>query len=201
MLLKPHDLYAAPTVILRVSLFEPPRNRAQLLLGRRARHARFQTPYDPGAVRRALDLVVRPLLRGQQHVRRDAVELEARGHHADDRVRLAVEDERAADDARVAAEASLPELVREHGDQSSALRVVLCRQRAPALDVDAEQREEARSGERSDDAFGLARACEVYALRDEGRELLERMARRAVVPQVGHRYEVARHRLRLLVDD
>ncbi len=56
--------------------------------------------------------------------------LEVTGHHADDRVGVAVERQRATDDPRVTAEPILPETVGQHHDPLAAQLVFLRQERA-----------------------------------------------------------------------
>jgi hypothetical protein len=68
-------------------------------------------------------------------------ELEARRHHPDDGVRLAVETQRAADHARVGGEAALPQPVAQQHHPRCARRRVGRLERAAELRPDAQKRE------------------------------------------------------------
>src|SRR5215207_6124887 len=105
--------------------------------------------------------VGRLLLReGYRHpqLRLSVRELEVGRHHADDRVRLAVERERPPDDPGVRAEAPLPERVAQQDNLVRAGPVLLGGERAAVSRRDAEQLEEVRVDALPVDALGLARA-------------------------------------------
>ena len=112
-------------------------------------------------LRRAVEAVVsvRELLRvdplGNEELRRlggvdgeVGREREAAGHHAHDAPRRAVELDRAADDRRIAAEAVLPETVREDDDGRPSGSVLVRREGAPQDRRDAEGLEGVRRSRR-----------------------------------------------------
>src|SRR5205085_11975871 len=88
-------------------------------------------------------------------------ELKAGGHHADDRVALAVEHDTAPDDLFVAGELALPEAVAEHRDLIVAGPVFGLEEGPPAQGRRAERRKEVGSNECHIDALRLARAGQV----------------------------------------
>src|SRR5258708_27002541 len=69
-------------------------------------------------------------------------EAEARRRHADDLVRLAVDDDGASDDRRVTVEAALPEAIADDDDMMTAERLVLAQEAAAQPGADAERVEE-----------------------------------------------------------
>ena len=70
---------------------------------------------------------------------------EARRRHADDLVRLAVDDDAASDDRRVAVEAPLPNAVADDDDVMAAERLVVAHEAAAERGADAERVEEVRT--------------------------------------------------------
>src|SRR5205085_4197928 len=114
-------------------------------------------------------------------------ELETRGHHADDRVRLLVEPDRPAHDRRVRAELALPQPLAQNDDAARPRLVFFRREGAPARGRDAEQREEARRDALRLDAHGLALPSEVQAQALEGGDPGERAVLLFVVEVFGWR--------------
>ena len=127
-LVQRHDGGAPACVLLGKLLLEPRRDDAHLGVGLRHVRARLQPRHDL----RVVVLANRAVLIG---VRKRHPEVpgggapgghrKARGHDADDRVRLTVEPERAADDVRGRAKMALPESVAEDRDVAACLGILL----------------------------------------------------------------------------
>ena len=113
-------------------------------------------------------------------------ELEVRREHADHGVRLPVQGQRPPEDAGVAAEAALPEPVRQ--DDDPAARTVLFRQERPAVrGPDPERLEETLGDQRRVEHLGLAVPGEIERVRLDRRHLLEAGRLLAPVQEVGRR--------------
>jgi hypothetical protein len=107
-------------------------------------------------------------------------------------VRLAVEQEVAADDAGVLAEAPLPEAVADDGDTAAAGRVLRGREAAARGGADAEEREEVGRHAEGGQPLGLAAvAGEVVAAQFERGHVFEDLVLRFPVGVVGGRGRVA----------
>ena len=110
-----------------------------------------------------------------------AREVEAGRHHTHDGEGIAVENERLADDLRVAAEAALPQAVAQQGDDVPVLRFLLGQERAPQQRHPPQQGEEVRRDGGRVQPLGIARAGEGRAERRVGARVLQRLAAGPVV--------------------
>src|SRR5215213_9054396 len=94
---------------------------------------------------------------------RSECKLKIRGQDSDDRVALAVDGERAAKDARVAAKLSLPQSIRQHRGSRGAGNV-FTGLKGPADDwLDAEHLEEVSAHAWSRHALGVTHSAEEHA--------------------------------------
>ena len=94
-------------------------------------------------------------------------------HDADDRVRLAVQDERLAEHAAIAAELALPELIGDHDRARRALEIFLRREGAAQSGEDLEGREEARRHVGARDAHRTRVEGDVHLRRPDRGDRLE----------------------------
>ena len=115
---------------------------------------------------------------------RRAVEIERRREHGDNRVRLAVEEHRAAKDARVAAISTLPERLAEDEGALAVRPILVVVERAPNRQPAAERREELARDGTAEYAFGLAVTGQHAANHHRDGEILERGLPRAPVEEV-----------------
>ena len=136
------DLDSAFLIRLRIRLLEATRNRVQLGL----RLGDCDAGLQPGQHLKSAIAALSQPLGGVAHDERNpdigavAEATETRRHDADDGERLRIEQNRAADDPRVAAELTLPEPVGEHGDRDLLWHHVLAgEKRASMRWIDAEQ--------------------------------------------------------------
>ena len=84
--------------------------------------------------------------------------------HADDQAPLAVDDERSADDGRVAAKLAPPISVRQHGRFGRARGIVLLCESAPQSGLHAEKRERAVGHQKSGDLLGFGHSCDAHGI-------------------------------------
>ncbi len=151
------------------ALVEPPANRREVVGGRRhgdavAQAADQHQDADVGKRVGLPDHRRRREAGGQRRPELGAARVvEARRHHPDHRLALAVESDGASDDRRVTAEAIDPGVVAEHEDIGATRHVVMGLQRAPEHRPDPERVEE-----RTGDA-GIRQARRVAVAFEHGR--------------------------------
>ena len=130
-----HEPHAPSLVLLRIGAGERQLDRRELGLGAGDRCAGREPPHDlqvvtgPARGQVAEDGVVRqrqPELGGRRVRRR----FEGRGHHADDRAGLLVEQDRFSDDRGIRVKPRPPDPLAQHRDRRSSRVVVGGRQRA-----------------------------------------------------------------------
>ncbi len=182
-----------PRVAARELLLEPPADAVELgrhLLAARARAGARDHADEVGGL-----AVVAPrvLVRGERDRKVDVAdgEQELRGHHADHGEGLAVQRERAADHLGVAAEAALPESVRQHHDLLVARDVVRGTEGAPERRRDPQHVEEVGGDAQPRDPLRVLVAVQVPAPVREARDALERAGAVAVVAELGQREGIA----------
>ena len=107
-------------------------------------------------------------------------------HHTDDRPRLAVEQNRSANDRRIAAEAAAPQVPAQDGGPASARAVLPSSERAAVGGLNAQRREQIPGASGTVDAFRQlpVRTRQVVRSATPDRHLLER--RRAALPRLEH---------------
>ena len=96
-----------------------------------------------------------------------------RSQHADDLVRLAVEQDRAPDHARVTAKSTLPETVAEHHGEPTAGPIFFRREGAAVDRGGAKEAEEINADVGRRDLFGIRIACDVDHAEAIGRDILK----------------------------
>lgn len=153
--LQPDELHAQAPVACMLA-FEPPRDRVHFLLRLAERNARLQArhTHQPEEAPARAHLGTRRERFPQVGFPRRIAE---RGrHHAGDRVGLAVERDRAADDGWIGAEPPHPEAVAQNRDARAAELIVAPREGAAERGTGAHYTEEVRRHRRAADVFGVA---------------------------------------------
>ena len=118
------------------------------------------------------------------------------GQDADDFMGLAVEDEGAADDRRVATEAVLPDRVTQDDDRGGAALLVVRLERAAQCRLDPEDVEIVGRYQHAVQPRGLPAADQRHAQSSRGRQRLERSAEPLPVQEIERADAVARRRRR-----
>lgn len=96
----------------------------------------------------------------------------ARRHHADQRVRLAVDEHRPADDRRIAGEARLPQPMADHGHPLAALDLLRAKPAAGGR-LDAQGRERVAPPEGAEGVLGDVAHRELPVSHVPGHDILE----------------------------
>src|SRR6185437_491779 len=170
--------------VARMFATEVLKNLSRISLGLAQLHTRFQASHDGEEIRRSSLCV-----EGEWRPKIGLVtwKLELSGHHTDDLCRRIIQTQRAADNAWITAEASLPERMTDHADLVLALHVFAFGKRATEQRIDAEDLEEVRGHSSDRQSFRLARAGEVRGGRVVNRDRFKRAILFAVRSKVGLR--------------
>src|SRR6185369_12742861 len=133
-----------PGVRIVVLLLDATRDQTHLRLRVVDALTVFESPDHIRAVHEAArELVLSRLIRDEK-IRRPECKLKIRRQHTDHGVALAVERERASNDSRIAAEASLPHAVSQHRDSWTILRVFAGLEGSSERGIDPKDAEEIR---------------------------------------------------------
>ncbi len=127
-------------------------------------------------------------IEGDPELEVGARELELRRHDADDRVRLAAQRDRAAENRTVSRETGPPEMI---GQDDHGL-VHLCGKKNPSQARGGQQRKEVGGDDAAEELLGFAAGGERVLVGGEDRDAIERAVGVPEVPEVGNR-EVRDH--------